>query len=127
MMRGRVNITLDVDNGGVKEKHELPFKILAMGNFSHLKLKPSVAELPRVSVNRNNLGAVMKSLGPKLTLEKLNVTLNFNAMSDFNPDNIALQVPELKKLIAMRALLKDLRSKLVDNPRLSNELSKEII
>jgi type VI secretion system protein ImpB len=45
-------------------------------------------------------------------------------MKDFRPDHVAQQVPELHSLMAMRNLLKDLKSNLLDNAKFRKELEK---
>ena len=68
-----------------------------------------------------------------------NVKLAFKDMKDFEPEQIARQIPQLKAMLAMRNLLRDLKSNLLDNvtfrkeleailkdPALSDELRNEL-
>lgn len=68
-----------------------------------------------------------------------NISLNFNEMKDFEPEQVARQIPQLRAMLAMRNLLRDLKSNLLDNatfrkeletilkdPSLSNELRSEL-
>ena len=41
------------------------------------------------------------------------VNLKFEKMSDFRPESVARQVPELSRLLATRNLLQDLRNRLI--------------
>ena len=45
-------------------------------------------------------------------------------MSDFSPEQIAKKVPQLRSLLAMRNLLRDLKSNLLDNATFRYELEK---
>jgi len=49
------------------------------------------------------------------TDDELPVSLSFNSMDDFKPEQIIEKVPELQKLMAMRNLLKDLKASIIDN------------
>ena len=39
-----------------------------------------------------------------------NVTLRFSDMKDFEPEQVARQIPQLRAMLAMRNLLRDLKS-----------------
>ena len=54
----------------------------------------------------------------------INVNLTFQSMNDFRPDHVAQQIPELHSLMAMRNLLKDLKSNLLDNAKFRKELER---
>lgn len=43
-------------------------------------------------------------------------------MSDFEPEQVARQIPQLRALLAMRNLLRDLKSNLLDNATFRREL-----
>ncbi|KPD38282.1 type VI secretion system contractile sheath small subunit, partial [Yersinia pestis] len=49
-------------------------------------------------------------------------SLTFNDMKDFEPENVARQIPQLRALLAMRNLLRDLKSNLLDNATFRREL-----
>jgi type VI secretion system protein ImpB len=132
--KARINITLDVETGGALRKKELPLKLLALGNFSEGKTEGSVAKRERINIHKNNFDQVLSDLSPSLklnvpnTLKKdsseLNVELNFTQFKDFHPDEMLSQIPQLKKLLSMRNLLKDLKSNLIDNHAFRKELEK---
>jgi type VI secretion system protein ImpB len=52
------------------------------------------------------------------------IDLAFQSMKDFRPDSVAQQIPELHSLMAMRNLLKELKSNLLDNAKFRKELEK---
>lgn len=123
--KARVNITLDVDTNGAQVKKELPMKLLAVGDFSYGQAQGMLADRKRISLNKHNQQEVMSSISPKLLLnvknkifpnqDELLCQLRFNSMKDFSPENIVEQVPELRKLLAMRHLLKDLKANVLYN------------
>ena len=52
------------------------------------------------------------------------VALNFKSMKDFEPEQVARQIPQLQALLATRNLLRDLKSNLLDNSTFRRELEK---
>ena len=130
----RVNIQLDLHTGGAQKKVELPLKILAMGDYSHGKDHRPLAEKQKVSINKNNFDAVLKELNPQATISvpntmaddgsEVNVKLDFQSMSDFTPEQVTKKIPQLRSLLAMRNLLRDLKSNLMDNATFRHELEK---
>lgn len=132
--QARVNITLDVETGGAKSKKELPMKLLVLGDFSHGQASGSIAEREPVSINRHNFNQILAAIQPKLTLsvpdrlqqeaEEMPVHLTFSDFAHFKPQHIVEQVPQLKRLMAMRNLLKDLKSCVIDNQAFRKALEK---
>lgn len=45
-------------------------------------------------------------------------------MKDFTPEQVARQIPQLKAMLAMRNLLRDLKANLLDNVTFRKELEK---
>lgn len=75
-----------------------------------------------VSITDNNFQEVMNSydldleytVPDRLTGEgDMKVNLEFDDLDDFDPEEVAQQVPELSRLLAARNLLKDLRNRLI--------------
>ncbi|MCY1447546.1 type VI secretion protein [compost metagenome] len=52
------------------------------------------------------------------------VELTFQRMKDFEPEQVARQIPHLRALLAMRNLLRDLKSNLLDNATFRHELER---
>jgi type VI secretion system protein ImpB len=83
-------------------------------------LKP-VAERKFVQIDRDNFNDVMARIAPGLNLKvdntladdgsQMSVSLKFRSMEDFEPQNVAQQVPALKAMLETRAKLRDLMSK----------------
>lgn len=132
--KARINLSLDVETDGHQKKTELPLKMLVMGDFSNGKTKGKIADRQRINLNTNNFESVMADLAPSARFDVPNllakdgsdftIDLAFQSMKDFRPDNVAQQIPELHSLMAMRNLLKDLKSNLLDNVKFRKELEK---
>ena len=130
----RVNITLDLHTGGASKKLELPLKLLVLGDFSQRDDGTALADKPRQRIDKNNFDAVLADYHPTLRLgventlaadgSELPVSLDFNSLHDFHPEQVVRQIPELAALLAMRNLLRDLKSNLLDNAAFRRELEK---
>ncbi|RMN11567.1 Type VI secretion protein [Pseudomonas savastanoi pv. glycinea] len=130
----RVHITYDVDIGDAQEKKELPFVVGVLGDFSGNPLEPlpKLKDRKFIFIDRDNFNGVLKGIKPRLayrvdnTLAKngtqLGVELNFNALEDFEPQNVVRQVEPLRKLLEVRNKLADLRNKMGGNDKLEELL-----
>ena len=134
----RVNITYEVEIGGAQVMKELPFVVGVISDLSGQPKDP----LPRlkdrkfVEIDRDNFDDVLKSMKPRVALRvdntlkgdgsELSVELNFEKLSDFEPEAIVRQVEPLRKLLEVRGQLKDLQSRTEGNDRLE-EMLGEII
>lgn len=88
--------------------------------------------MKKVNINKNNFNSVLADFSPslKLTVENTlagdhseeNVALSFKDMKDFEPEQVARQIPQLRAMLAMRNLLRDLKSNLLDNATFRKEL-----
>ncbi|QYD73920.1 type VI secretion system contractile sheath small subunit [Paraburkholderia edwinii] len=132
--KSRVSITLDLHTGGAQKKVELPLKLLVAGDFSAGREQAPLAERKKVNIDKHNFDAVLADYAPDLktaapnTLvddgSELPVSLGFRSMKDFEPEQVARQIPELQALLAMRNLLRDLKSNLLDNGTFRREFEK---
>lgn len=132
--KARVNIKLDLHTGGAQKKVELPLKLMVMGDYSNGKEQRSLSERSKVDINKNNFDSVLAEFSPSLKLAVENtlvnddsdtcVELNFQNMKDFEPEQVARQIPHLRALLAMRNLLRDLKSNLLDNATFRHELER---
>lgn len=132
----RVHITYDVEVGDAIELKELPFVLGVMGDFTGMPSQP----LPRlrdrkfVEINPDNFDKVLEGMNPHLAFSvenklsedpdagQLRVNLDFKAMDDFEPENVAKQVKPLKELLDLRTKLADLRGSLMGNDKLEELL-----
>ncbi|SNY72797.1 type VI secretion system contractile sheath small subunit [Enterobacter sp. CC120223-11] len=132
--KARVNIKLDLHTGGAQKKVELPLKLLTVGDFSNGKAEGSLSEREKINVNKNNFNSVLAELNPEVSLivkntlandgSEENIRLQFQEMKDFEPEQVARQIPQLRAMLAMRNLLRDLKSNLLDNVTFRKELEK---
>jgi type VI secretion system protein ImpB len=121
----RINLRLAVGKGDAQKKVELPLKMLVLGDFSGKRKNSSVAERERIAIDRNNFAQVMQSMDIRCEMAVDDTTsaqngsyalsLPIKGMDSFKPESIAREIPSLRRLLAARNLLKDLRSNLIDN------------
>jgi len=136
----RVNITYRPAAEGAQEEVELPFKILVLGDLTGRPDERPLDEREPIAVDKDSFDKVMAaqalavdiSVPNALTGEpagaELAVSLRFNGLADFRPDNIAAQVPELRRLLDLRAALVALKGPVVNVPgfvRKIRELMKD--
>lgn len=132
--KARISIAVDLHTGGALQRVELPLKLLVVGDYSAGQARDALAERKRINVNKANFDAVLTELNPKIEVDLahaledanpgLSVALGFKSMKDFEPESVAAQIPELQRLIAMRNLLRDLKSNLLDNNAFRIELER---
>lgn len=132
--KARVNIKLDLHTGGAQRKVELPLKLMLMGDYSNGKEQRPLSERNKVGINKNNFDNVLGEFSPSLKFAVENtladdatdtpVELSFQRMKDFEPEQVARQIPQLRALLAMRNLLRDLKSNLLDNVTFRQELER---
>jgi type VI secretion system protein ImpB len=134
----RVHITYDVEVGDAIEMKEIPFVVGVLADLSGNPKDPlpKIKERKFVEIDRDNFNSVLAGMKPRLTYRvdnkltdedtKIPVELQFKSMDDFHPEQVAEQVPALKKLIETRQKLSDLLSKLDGNEKLE-ELLQDVI
>jgi type VI secretion system protein ImpB len=132
--KARVNIQLDLHTGGARKKVELPLKLLTVGDFSNGRENRPLSEREKIDVNKNNFNSVLSEFSPEINLSvkntlagdgtEENIALRFSDMKDFEPEQVARQIPQLRAMLAMRNLLRDLKSRLLDNVTFRKELEK---
>ena len=118
----RINLFLEVQKGDAKKKVEIPLRLLLTGDFTGKDSDVPVEDREVINLNKDNFEDVMRSqdLGLEYSVENrltgegdMPVNLKFEKMSDFRPESVARQVPELSRLLATRNLLQDLRNRLI--------------
>ena len=132
----RVHINYKVETGGAQIKVDLPFIVGVMGDFSgdpRGELK-SLDDRKFTTIDRNNFDEVLRKMKPGLDLRVENtlsddetemaVQLAFESMEDFDPENVAKQIPALKSLLDTRGKLRDLITKIDRSSPLEGLLSK---
>lgn len=123
----RINITYKPATGDAQEQVELPLKMMFIGDYSGREDTRPLEDRAPINVDKDNFQQVLRehnlalSFGVKdqLTGEEggeLPIKLQFKSLSDFGPDSIAQQVPELKKLMELREALTALKGPLGNIP-----------
>ncbi|EKM0373826.1 type VI secretion system contractile sheath small subunit [Cronobacter turicensis] len=130
--KARINLKLNLHTGGAQKKVEIPLKLLVTGDFSNGQETNPLSERKKIDVNKNNFDSVLSEFAPVVNLAventladngcEENVRLTFRQMKDFEPEQVARQIPQLKAMLAMRNLLRDLKSNLLDNATFRKEL-----
>ncbi|WHZ21867.1 MAG: T6SS component TssB (ImpB/VipA) [Nitrospira sp.] len=123
----RVNIVFKPATEGAQEEKELPLKMLFLGDFTLRQDATPLEDRKKIRIDKNNFDDVMRSQQLELSMtvpnrlsgkegEDLPVTIRINGLKDFSPDSVAEQVPELKKLLELRAALQSLKGPLGNVP-----------
>ena len=134
----RINIKYVPATGGQEAEVELPLKMMVVGDFTGKSDETPIADRKTVSIDKNNFGSVLKetnlslktSVPDRLSEQKegmesdIALDLEFQSMSDFRPDSIAKQVPEVKKLIDLREALVALKGPLGNVPSFREKLQE---
>ncbi|WP_174507746.1 type VI secretion system contractile sheath small subunit [Klebsiella oxytoca] len=135
--KARINLKLDLHTGGISKKTELPLKLLVAGDFSHGQESAPLSEREKINVNKSNFDSVLSEHSPKLNLTVKNtladdgsedsINLAFHSMKDFSPEQVSRQIPQLKAMLSMRNLLRDLKANLLDNQDFRKELERILL
>ncbi|PZT47908.1 type VI secretion system-associated protein [Helicobacter valdiviensis] len=122
----RINITYKARTNGQVSEIELPLKLMVLSNLTSGVSEQPLEEREVLNINKLNFNQVMEKLNintnftVKNTLsndaEELEVNLKISSIKDFSPDNIAKQVPELKKLLQLREALMALKGPMGNIP-----------
>ena len=130
----RVNIVYKPATDGAEEV-ELPLKILAIGDYTGKEDDRPLEERKPINIDKDNFTEVMEkhNLGVDITVPdqlsdteggELSVSLKFKNLKDFTPEGVADQVPELKKLLELRAALTALKGPLGNRPAFKKQMQK---
>jgi type VI secretion system protein ImpB len=119
----RINLYLDIVKGDAQKKLELPLRMLVAGDFSGKESSVPLEDREKINLNKDNFEDVLRSQDVEMDLtvadklrggdEEMKVHLKIDRLSDFDPNQVAKQVPQLEKLLATRNLLQDLRNRLI--------------
>ncbi|MDF0673901.1 MAG: type VI secretion system contractile sheath small subunit [Nitrospira sp.] len=123
----RVNIVFKPATEGAQEEKELPLKMEFIGDFTMRTDDTPLEDRKKICIDKNNFDEVMRSQQLELSMtvpnrlsgregEDMPVTIRINGIKDFNPDSIVQQVPELNKLLVLRAGLQSLKGPLGNVP-----------
>lgn len=133
--RERVNIVYKPATGDAKEQVELPLKVVMMGDYTLRPDDRMLEDRKPIDVNKDNFEDVMRSQELSLTINADNrlsdeegaqmpVSLKIDTLKDFEPESIVGQVPELNKLMQLRAALQALKGPLGNLPAFRKKLQE---
>jgi type VI secretion system protein ImpB len=133
--RDRVNLVYR--DHETKVERELPLKLLVIGDYTGRVDDRPLDERKPIKVDNRNLGAVMAEHGLRLTFncpnvlsedaeDTIPVDLRFSSYSDFGPEWVAQQVPELRALLETRRSLTELKDWLGLSPSLVQRLKQAL-
>lgn len=120
----RINITYRPATNA-KEQKELPFRLAVLGDFTLRPDDTPLEERKAIRVDKDNFNDVMRSQKLSLAVnvknkltgnegDEMGIKLNFNTLKDFEPEQIARQVPELNRLLETREALNALKAPLAN-------------
>ena len=123
----RVNIVYKSQVGDLQEEVELPMKVLMIGDYTGRPDSTPLEERKPINVDKSNFNEVMAKQNLEVTMEvpdKLSsekgatmaVKLKFQNLSDFGPEGVVNQTPQLKQLLELRAALTALKGPLGNVP-----------
>lgn len=141
----RINISYVPKTDGEPSEVELPLNMLIVGDTGNTQETAPLDERQMVSIDKHSFNSVMAEASISLNFavpaklkgeakdEEMNVSLDIKSLNDFSPDNVARQVPEVKKLLELREALTALKGPLGNLPAfraqiqalLENEESRE--
>jgi type VI secretion system protein ImpB len=130
----RVNITYKPSTGNAQEEVELPLKMLFIGDYTGRADPRPLEERQPINVDKDNFQQVLAEQNLQVSISvpdklsgdadsSLSVNLKFKKLSDFGPDSVAEQVPELKKLLELRQALTALKGPLGNVPAFKRKIS----
>ena len=123
----RINIVYSPATGDAKEEVELPLKLVVLGDFTGRQDDTPLEDRKKINVNKDNFGDVMKqqklgvdiNVADRLSGEQdgeMSLSLKFESLKDFSPEELVRQVPELSKMLELREALTALKGPLGNVP-----------
>ena len=131
--RERINIKFQPTTGNKTAEVELPLNLLVAGNLIGGTDDTPMDERQLIAIDRNNFNAVLEQAGIKREFTvssalsetpdaRMGINLKVRALTDLSPDNIATQVPEMRKMLELREALVALRGPMGNIPAFRAQL-----
>lgn len=131
----RVNIVYRPATGDAKEEIELPLKLLVVGDYTQRPDDRMVEEREPINIDKDNFNEVLKAQNLSLDLtvpnklsedpeEEMGVALKFESIKDFEPEALARNTPELKKLLELREALNALKDPMSNRPEFRKKIQE---
>jgi type VI secretion system protein ImpB len=130
----RVNITYKPATGDKQSEVELPLKMLFIGDYTGREDDRQVEDRKPINIDKDNFNEVLAEQNVTLSVNvpnrlqdepgvELSANLKFKKLSDFGPDAVAEQIPELKMLLEVRAALTALKGPLGNVPAFRKKIA----
>jgi type VI secretion system protein ImpB len=138
--KSRLTMRYETEVNGEPQDISLPLRLAITGDFSQGSSKDRQVDLEERrmrNLDGKNTDAVMRDMGIKLSFsvpnrvdpqdsDDLQVTLPFDSMKSFSPDEVAKNVPKLNGLLTLKRLLEEVISN-VDNRKEFRKLLGELL
>ena len=133
----RVNISYKPAVGDAKSQIELPLKLLVLGDFMARPDDRIMEDREAINVNKNNFDEVMAGMDLNTEFsvpnrlvcgseEEISISIKPKSLKDLTPDNLAQSIPELKKVLELRAALKALKGPLGNVPQMRRTIKSMV-
>jgi type VI secretion system protein ImpB len=131
----RINIVYKPATGGMQAEIELPLKLVMLGDYTSRPDSTPLEDRKPVNIDKDNFNDVMRAhnltteigVSNKLSgdpKDEMAVKLKFETLKDFEPEAVARQVPEMQKLLELRAALTALKGPLGNVPAFRKKIEK---
>lgn len=131
----RINIRYKPSTGDAKEEVELPLKMLFLGDYTGRPDPRPLEDRKPINVDKDNFDQVLAEQNLEVNMSvpevmsgtegaSMNVALKFKKLSDFGPEAVAMQVPELRKMIELRETLTALKGPLGNVPAFRKKIQE---
>lgn len=128
--KSRITLTYRTSIEGQPAAVNLPLRLMVLGDFSKGTsvdaAEKEIKKRPVRPISGNNFDDVMESM--KINdlqlknlrcfipgLKKLDVSLSFDSLKSFSPEEVIQQVPELRALLLMKTLLSEMSAEMTNN------------
>jgi type VI secretion system protein ImpB len=129
----RINIVYKPATGGMQAEIELPLKLVMLGDWTGRPDDSPLEDRKPINIDKDNFNDVMRSHKLKAEIQVANklsggegdqmaVNLDFATLKDFEPGSVARQVPELNKILELRAALTALKGPLGNVPAFKKKI-----